>query len=132
MADFWKILMVDDDFSTRKLINRILHRRALLDHAINGAEAILAYEMSQEHVDPYDLIMLDVTLPDMEGVEILKHIRRYEEVEEIKEEDRVPIIMVTGRKDTMMKSFSEGCTEYLLKPFKPNELLATVKALVEN
>ena len=123
----WKILVVDDDFGTRKLMNRILHRKGFVDQAVSGREALGAFMMSQDYSEPYDIILLDVTMPDMDGVEVLKEIRK---LEASRGSQPVPIIMVTGRKDTMMNSFGSGCNEYLIKPISPKILLDKVKQLI--
>lgn len=126
----WKILLVDDDFGTRKLINRLLHRRALVDHACNGEEALEGYNMSVLHQDPYDLIMLDVTMPDLDGVSVLERVRSDEKGRGIRLGEGTPIVMITGRKDTMMASFGEGCDDYIVKPFEPKALLQKIEQLV--
>ncbi len=128
----WKVLIVDDDFSTRKLMNRILHRRALVDHAINGREALEAYTLSVIHMEPYDAILLDVSMPEMDGLEVLTEIRRQEESARIPEEKRVPIIMITGRTETMMASFQLGCDDYLIKPVEPRMLLNKLRKFAED
>ncbi len=123
----WNILIVDDDFSTRKLLNRVLQRRANVDHAANGKEALYAYELSLTHRDPYDVILLDVTMPELNGDQVLEEIRRREKPQG----GHVPIIMVTGREDCMDACFELGCDAYLLKPVSPSSLLQNIRQLVE-
>ncbi len=123
----WNVLIVDDDFSTRKLMNRMLQRKATVDHAANGREALFAYELSVTHQEPYDVILLDVTMPDLNGDVVLEEIRRREKPQG----SRVPIIMVTGRQDCMTTCFEKGCDAYLVKPVSPSNLLQNIRQLVE-
>ena len=124
------ILIVDDDFSTRKLLNRILQRKAVVDHAVSGREALEAFSLSVSQCDPYDAILLDITMPDMDGNLVLNEIRSQEKNRGITMGKGVPIIMVTGRKDMMMQSFGDGCDDYLIKPFSPTILMDKIRKLV--
>ncbi len=128
----YNVLIVDDDFSTRKLMNRILHRKAMVDHAVSGREALEAYNLSMSQADPYDAILLDITMPDMEGTDVLEDIRNRESVRGVPSGKGVPIIMVTGRKDKMMQSFGHGCDDYLIKPISPSALMGKIRKLVDS
>lgn len=127
----WHILIVDDDFSTRKILNRILHRRALVDHAVDGAEAMMAYELSIHHQDPYDLILLDITMPKIDGTQVLKEIRSREKGFGLDPDEIVPIIMVTGRTEMEAHCRELGCNDYMVKPISPGNLLRNIRKLID-
>jgi len=123
----WKILVVDDDFINRKLIKEMLGERAACDEASCGNEAILAYSHAVEKNEPYQVILLDVAMPDMDGIEVLKRIRLMEHDRGIPLGKGLPIIMVAAFKKPFMKSFIEGCDDYILKPVNKEELLKKIE-----
>jgi two-component system, OmpR family, response regulator ResD len=114
-----KVLVVDDDKNICEVINIYLLNAGYetkLCHS--GKEAL---EMAEE-IKP-DLILLDVMLPGMDGVEVLKRVRR---------DSQVPVIMITAKGDTFDKvlALELGADDYIVKPFEPKELLARVKAVM--
>ena len=112
-----QILIVEDDKSIASLQKDYLE--------INGFEVHLEHSGSsglQEALkDNYDLIILDLMLPEIDGFEILKRIR---------EELEVPVMMVSARKEDIdkIRGLGLGADDYMTKPFSPNELVARVKA----
>jgi len=102
------LLVVDDDESNRDLLSRRLERKGYrVQTAAGGAEALaLIYRGS------FDLILLDVEMPEMSGLEVLSQIRK------IYSSLRLPVIMVTGRSDSedVVKSLSLGANDYITKP----------------
>lgn len=127
----WNLLIVDDDFSTRKLLNRTLHRRSMVDHAVNGREALAAYSMSQEHQDPYHAILLDISMPEMDGIEALKEIRRQEAFHGVPEGFGVPIVMISGRTDREAEAREAGCNDFMEKPISPSDLLKKLREIIQ-
>lgn len=73
-----RILIVDDELS-RKKAQRILSQHGQCDIAINGTEALDAFRLAHEEGKPYDLITMDILMPDIDGIEALKGIREWEE-----------------------------------------------------
>lgn len=73
--------------------------------------------------NPPDLVILDIMMPEMDGWEVCKEIRRF---------DKTPIIMLTGKGESYdkLKGFELGTDDYLVKPFDPNELMARIKAVL--
>jgi DNA-binding NtrC family response regulator len=112
-----KIIIVDDDENIRKTMKAILEDEGYnVDTAINGKEAI---QMTQEKA--YNIALLDIRLPDMEGVELLKLIK-----------DNVPRtrkIMVTGypSMQNAITALNKNADAYLIKPVNVEKLLDTVK-----
>jgi two-component system chemotaxis response regulator CheY len=127
----WRVLVVDDDFLNRKLILDILKGKAACDVAANGQEALTAYSHSVRKKKPYQAILLDVSMPEVDGMEVLKSIRADEAKRGIPLGTGIPIIMVTAHKEFFINSFSTGCDDYILKPFSPAALLAKVAEKVK-
>lgn len=115
-----KLLLVEDDPAIRLAITEsLVAENYTVDEANNATEAFK--KISEKN---YDLILLDLILPDMDGIELCNKLRN--------EEIKVPIIMVTSRKDEIDKiiGLEIGADDYITKPFSMRELLARIKALL--
>jgi chemosensory pili system protein ChpA (sensor histidine kinase/response regulator) len=118
-----KILVVDDELTIRRMLSYILRQE---DHeiltAVDGQEA-----WSQLVEQPVDIVLLDVAMPNMDGVALLKLIRDDPELHEL------PVVMLTATKDERARVEAEGggVDAYLNKVVKPEKLLATLSALLE-
>ena len=114
-----KILLVDDAKTSLMMEQMILSRGSYeFVTAKDGQEAV---EMAaSEHPD---LILMDIMMPKMDGLQACKQIREHDETSEI------PIIMVTTRGEAanVEKGFENGCNDYVSKPINANELLSKVK-----
>lgn len=120
MTNLIKILVADDDPYIRELIATILKNSGyLVSEAENGLQAMekLAFEK-------VDLCILDVMMPQMDGYESCRHIRKYHE--------DLPVLMLTAKGDLAHKvqGFEMGADDYLTKPFEAEELLMRIKALL--
>jgi two-component system, OmpR family, response regulator ResD len=114
-----KILIVDDEFEMRQLLKLyLLQESYFVEEAEDGRKA---YEKIMK--DDYDLIILDVMMPLMDGWETLKHIRGMSEV---------PVMMLTAKGTVRDKvtGLTIGADDYLVKPFDEEELMARVNALL--
>lgn len=112
-----KILIVDDEENIRKVIREYLEFEGFLCfEASNGEEAI---KMCKEN--SYDLIVLDIMMPKIDGFTVAKEIRK---------KSNVPIIMLSARGEEYDKlyGFDVGIDDYVTKPFSPKELVARIKA----
>ena len=119
MSEMALILAVDDEPGILKLVNQILSDEGFrVVTARDGEEAVAAAEQYRP-----DLVLLDLSLPDMDGLEVMRRLR---------ERVNVPIIMVTGRGGDADKitGLELGADDYLAKPFNPNELTARVQAVL--
>lgn len=116
-----KILVVDDDQALSEMIGIILESSAYEpSFCADGAKAVDKFR----EVEP-DLLLLDLMLPGMDGIEICRRIREF---------SNVPIIMLTAKSDTtdVVAGLEAGADDYIPKPFKPKELLARVAARLRN
>ncbi|HVS29233.1 MAG TPA: response regulator transcription factor [Solirubrobacteraceae bacterium] len=115
-----KILVVDDDRAVRDALRRALTLGGYeVDTATDGSEAL-----AQTAESPPDGIVLDVSMPDVGGIEVCRHLRRVG--------NRVPILMLTARDaiSDRIDGLDAGADDYLAKPFDVNELKARVRALL--
>jgi len=115
-----KILVVDDETPIVELIKFNLEREGY--KVLEAFDGIRALEIIKKEIP--DLIILDIMLPGMSGLEVCKHIRNYEKTAEI------PIIMLSARGEEVDKilGLELGADDYMVKPFSPRELVARVKA----
>lgn len=126
-----KALIVEDDFLSRMLLQSLLKPYVVSDVAVNGKEAVEAVRISLENKEPYNLICMDIMMPEMDGQEALKHIRDLEKAAGILPTDGVKVIMITALDDkkNIMTAFREQCDTYLVKPLDKTKLVATLETL---
>jgi len=126
-----KCLIVEDDLTSRKLLESYLNDCADCSVAGDGNQAVEAFEEALDFGRPYDLICLDVMMPDMDGHEALTAIRRIEAERGIGGLDGVKVIMTTALDDstTIFGSFREGCEAYVVKPIAKDKLMAEIDKL---
>jgi CheY-like chemotaxis protein len=118
-----KVLIVDDSLTTR-ILNRVLvtNQGYQVVSAQNGREALNLAASENP-----DLILMDVMMPDIDGVEVCRRLRK-----EVKTAS-IPIVLLTFRtgEDSIRVGFDSGCTAYLKKPVQETELLDTLKSYLE-
>jgi len=124
-----KALIAEDDFASRKFMLRFFEKYGECDVTVDGKEAVEAYKMAIECGEPYDLICLDIMMPEMDGHQALKTIRKIEEESGVAEDERVKIVMTTALSETrhVTKAFENGCTAYAGKPINQDKLEAMLK-----
>lgn len=127
-----KTLIVEDEFVSRAKLQKILSAFGECDVAVNGLEGLEAFKAAMKDNTPYDLICMDILMPEMDGQEALKKIREFEKERGHSGPDQTKVIMTSGLRDSknVMKAFMEGkCEAYLPKPFEKEKLLAQLNQL---
>lgn len=127
-----RTLIVDDSFLTREIVKDSLSPFGDCTIAVNGEEAIQAFEKALEENRRYDLICLDIRMPVMNGDQALVRIREIEKDAGISFAEEVKVIMTTACDDpkTVVDSYYKGgATSYLVKPFDEGTLLKEVRKL---
>jgi DNA-binding response OmpR family regulator len=125
------ILIVDDDKNTRQLLTATLQQEGFgVVSAENGIEA-LGHFIHSLVTAPFALIILDVVMPRPDGLTVLEIIRKEEALRGIQYGEGIPIIMLTGHKDTCMDSFNKGCDDYMIKPVKTAELISKIRSKIK-
>jgi two-component system, chemotaxis family, chemotaxis protein CheY len=124
-----RMLLVEDDFTSRLLLQTFLSRYGECHVAVNGREAVEAFRSALEQGQRYDLICMDIMMPEMDGREAVRQVRLLEEARGILSSSRVKIIMTTAVDDIKeaMRCFKEICDEYLTKPIDLAKLLSHMK-----
>ena len=125
-----RCLIVEDDATSRKLLQAFLAEHAECSVAANGQEAIETFEGAL-FTGPFDLICLDIMMPGMGGREALTEIRKIEAEYGIGGLDGVKVIMTTALDDSnnIFGSFREGCEAYVVKPVSKDNLIAEIEKL---
>ena len=126
-----KILVVDDDLTCRILLQKLLSEYGDVHAVDNGHDAVDFYKLSLDKDNPYNLICLDILMPDFDGHEVLEKIRKLEESRDLYANENVNIIMTTALGDgkNIVKAFKTQCEAYLVKPISKIKLKETLKKL---
>ena len=119
-----KVLIVDDDFTSRLLLQELLKPHGDSHIATNGREAVQAVRAAHERGEPYDLICLDIMMPEMDGHEALQEIRAEEAARQLPPIRAARILMTTALDDfaSVRNSYYGLCDTYLVKPIRAAQL----------
>jgi two-component system, chemotaxis family, chemotaxis protein CheY len=126
-----RTLIAEDDFTSRLLMQKLLAPYGESHVAINGQEALEAFKAARSKRRPYDLICLDIMMPEMDGQTVLREIRAIEAGLGIQPGKGVKALMTTALKDAknVMTAFREMCDGYLVKPIDKAKLLKQMREL---
>ncbi|MDC3091139.1 response regulator transcription factor [Rickettsiales bacterium] len=116
----YHILCIDDDDKIRKLISKFLYKNNFF---VSGASDAMEAETLLSFYS-FDLIILDIMMPQIDGIEFLESFR--------KKNVRTPILMLSalGNIEKKIKTYKKGCDDYLVKPFEPLELILRINKLL--
>lgn len=112
------IALVDDDYEIRSLLSQYMAKQGMDVRAFEDGESFL-----DSSFDDYSLVILDIGLPGIDGLEVCRQLRR---------DSDLPVIMLTAASDDLDRilGLELGADDYMGKPFNPRELLARIKALL--
>lgn len=124
-----KVLIVEDDFSSRIVLRSLLEPFGDVHIAVNGKEALMDNQSESAKGVPFDLICLDIMMPEMDGQSVLKEIRR--QGLEDAESQAPKIIMTSALSDpeNILTAFREQCEGYLVKPVVKEKLFDLLREL---
>ncbi len=115
------VLVVEDDPAIARVLGLLLERSGfVVNRAEDGLTAVDRFDR-----EPPDLVLLDVSLPDIDGWTVLRHIRD-------DSASAVPVVIVTSHVQSRDRSLAEGADDFVAKPFDNSELVAKVDALLAN
>lgn len=127
-----KILIVEDDFVSRNVLQRYLAEFGQCDIAIDGQEAVDAFKRAWGESDPYDLICMDIMMPNLNGHEALIQIREIEKQMGLGSDAEVKVIMTTALNDkkSVSDAFYKGAaSSYLVKPIDRDKIVEELRLL---
>ncbi len=122
-----KTLIAEDDFTSRLILQELLKGYGLAHIAVNGRETVEAVSLALDAGEPYDLICLDIMMPEMDGQEALRKIRAMESISA----HASKIVMTTALADmsNVVAAQSNSCDAYLTKPIHQHKLLDVLHRL---
>lgn len=126
-----RILVVEDEFISSKVAVRMLEKFGRCEYVADASEALVAFTVALEEGNRFDLVFLDIDLPDMDGQKLLRLLKKIEGGRHIKCSDSSKAIMLTGANDSksILTSFKDGCEAYLVKPLDKAKLVETLSKL---
>ena len=127
-----RVLIVDDSRYQRHLISQALGEAFATDQAADGREAVALFTAALEAGAPYDLVVMDILMPELNGHDALAAIRRLEVDRGLPSERRVAAVMLSSLDDpaNMMRAqYDSGAQAYVTKPFTPTTLLEALTSL---
>jgi len=124
-----KTLIVDDVQANCRVLRGLLTPFGPCETAATGREAIDAFQSAWKAGSPFQLVCLDIMLPDFDGLQILEVIRKMEEAMKIEERQRAVVVMITAAGDIgfQVRARDLQCDGYLQKPIFRKDLIATLK-----
>lgn len=117
-----KIMIVDDAAFMRKRIRNILSKSGyeIVAEQENGKEAVQAYS---EHKP--DLVTMDITMPEMDGITALKEIR------ELDPQARIVMVSAMGQQSMVVEAIKAGAKDFIVKPFEPERVIETIEKVLQ-
>ena len=126
-----KILVVDDEYVSRNKMQLLMRGFGECVSVESGTAALDAFKKAWESWTPFDVMSLDISMPDMQGSEVLAKVKQIEKEKNVPEDKRIKIIMVTAKadKDSVINCKKTGCDDYIVKPFELETVIRKMGAL---
>ena len=124
-----KILLVEDELTSRRTLISFLHPIGEVDICVNGDIALNVAKKALENNQPYELIFLDIMISNLDGISTLKKIRQLETQHGVKEHAKSKVIMTSANTDkvVILKAAQAGCTSYMIKPIDKKRLYNEIR-----
>jgi two-component system chemotaxis response regulator CheY len=126
-----KMLVMEDEFVSRSVLMEILAPFGEVDAAENGKEALEKFQQSLERSERYDIIFLDIMVPEVSGQDVLKAMRTMEQQYDENALVMTKIVMTTALGDfnNVKTAFKQQCEAYLIKPLDRDKVVNTLQGL---
>ena len=120
-----KTLVVEDDFITSQVMREIMLSFGTCDIAENGKAAVNVFSEAVTSSEPYELVFLDIMMPEMDGQQVLEKIRELEEAQGLVGLEGAKVIMTTALDDfeNIKTAFKNQCEGYIVKPIDKDKIL---------
>ena len=124
-----KVLIVEDDLVSSKFLSATLSPLGDTQVTVNGREGYEAFCEALEEGEPFDIVFLDVMMPEADGHEALNAIRAFEAEQGIPDGSEVKVVMTTALDDAqnIYVAHSSGCTDYLVKPLSKERVYKALR-----
>ena len=126
-----RTLIVDNDAGARRLLEIYLADCGPCESVASGKQAVERFEQACQAGVRYDLVCLDFLMPQMDGIEVIKHLRRIEHQRGIRHAERTRIIVATvlNRESDSLRAYIYGCDAYTTKPTHKQMILDEIRTL---
>lgn len=124
-----RILVVEDDFISRRLLCRYLETFGECDVAVNGNEALAVLRQALDTGERYDLVCLDIMMPGLSGQETLQELRRLEAASGLESGTKVIMTTALEDKESVAKAFAAQADGYVTKPVDKRRFVETIREL---
>lgn len=126
-----RTLIIDDDDANRKILSLFLTPLGHTDTAPSGDEGLILFKKAVDDKVFYDLVVLDIMMPGMDGITTLKNMRALEGEQGVLGQEASKILMMTAvtDKNVVVDAFRQGCDGYVIKPLDREELFRQIKML---
>ena len=122
-----KILVVEDEENTIKVLTSRLESAGYdVEIAIDGKQAIDFY-IESLNKEPYSLMLIDIMIPKISGIDVVKYIRNKEKEDGIASKHNMPIIVISGFRQVFLEELGNMDIDHIIKPFNSSELLDKIK-----
>ena len=124
-------LIADDELVSRKKLKKILDSVSECMAVENGRAAVEEFNQAWSRGQPYDLVCLDISMPVMDGLDVLFELRKTESELGVQKEKPARVLMITSHsdQDSVVTAIQAGCDDYLVKPFERFGVIEKIKSL---